>query len=89
MPRLTPTITNQANMHDFALWKIAVVPGASVKAQFKIQIGNFLDIKLQYQPIEVGKMIDSKMHRDSAVYDSESMQQRDIIVIILFFLGEQ
>ena len=26
-------------------------------------------------------MIDSKMHRDSAVYDSGSMQQRDIIVI--------
>ena len=39
--------------------------------------------------LEVGKMIDSKMHRDSAVYDSASMQQRDIIVIILFFLGTQ
>ena len=39
--------------------------------------------------LEVGKMIDSKMHRDLAVYDSASMQQRDIIVIILFFLGGQ
>jgi len=39
--------------------------------------------------VEVGKIIDSKMHRDSAVYDSASMQQRDIILIILFFLGEQ
>ena len=41
------------------------------------------------QGVEVGKMIDSKMHRDSAVYDSASLQQRDIIVIILFFLGAQ
>ena len=38
------------------------------------------------QGLVVSKIIDSAMHRDSAVKDSESIQQRDIIDYSRFYL---